>query len=98
MVCTKCKKRKLVTKFSKHKTGKNGLRPQCKECCNARNKDWYNNRGGKERKALTSKEWRENKGGKERAALTKKIWCENHKEHISLREKDRYYNNGGKEQ
>lgn len=38
--CTKCKIEKPFTEFSKHSTGLYGLRPQCKECCNAKNAEY----------------------------------------------------------
>lgn len=38
--CTKCKIEKPFTGFSKHSTGLYGLRPQCKECCNAKNAEY----------------------------------------------------------
>ena len=30
--CTKCKEEKTLSEFGKHKDGKHGLRPYCKQC------------------------------------------------------------------
>ena len=38
--CTRCNETKELTEFSKHREGKNGLRPACKACCKAYNKKW----------------------------------------------------------
>lgn len=40
-VCTKCKTRKLRTKFSKTKVSKDGLYPQCKKCTSKYHKEHY---------------------------------------------------------
>jgi len=39
-VCTKCNKEKSLTEYYKDKSGKDGLRANCKECENARHKKW----------------------------------------------------------
>lgn len=75
-VCTKCKKRKSITKFSKHKIGKNGLRSQCKKCCKEYNIQWYNN--NLKKVAIVNKRWRDN-NKKKNAAIIKQ-WCKNNPE------------------
>ena len=43
--CTKCGRWLVAStvNFYKHKTGKHGLRGECKECRNKQNKQWYEN-------------------------------------------------------
>ena len=47
--CTKCKEEFPATLefFSKHKTGKFGLRSWCKKCMNKDNKKWHQNNSEK---------------------------------------------------
>ena len=68
--CTKCKTEKPVEAFSKHKTSKDGLRPDCKVCANAASKAWRE--ANKARKAATNKAWRE--ANKERHNAASKAW------------------------
>jgi hypothetical protein len=39
-VCTKCKVEKELIEFGKHKLGKNGIHPSCKECVRIYNKNF----------------------------------------------------------
>ena len=88
-VCTKCKKRKSIIKFSKHKNHKDGLSSQCKKC------DKKYRESNFERDAATKKQWQIN-NPKKRIVISKRYY-ENNKEKIIARWKRYYENNKEKE-
>lgn len=49
-VCSKCKKRKLLAKFYSHKRGICGKRTDCKECADAKIREWRSKDPGYNRK------------------------------------------------
>lgn len=48
-VCTKCKVEQPLDCFSKHKLGKDGLRPQCKKCTSSATQSYYSKTSSKSR-------------------------------------------------
>ena len=52
--CLGCKKQLTLDKFYKHKTGKDGLNPRCKDCCYSENKEHKKNWRIKNRKHTTA--------------------------------------------
>lgn len=69
--CTKCGEAKPLTAFAKstgHKSAKSGLRPCCKDCCNAWSREWRAQNPDKMKAARTK--WSEENPGadKERCA------------------------------
>lgn len=40
--CTKCNELKILNDFNKDRTGRNGIKSECKICHNKRNKEWRN--------------------------------------------------------
>lgn len=84
--CTKCKIEKELIDFGKHKLGKNGLYPSCKEC----NKKYYQN--NKEYFKEYNKNW--SKENKEKVKLNYQKWYDNNKEyHINYKNDNRDYIN-----
>ncbi|QJD54050.1 HNH endonuclease [Streptomyces phage Galactica] len=53
--CTKCKTAKPRTEFHKHKSCKDGLNSQCKECVRAKVRDWYHENQGANRDRLRTR-------------------------------------------
>lgn len=58
LVCSKCKQALPCTEFNKRGGRKRGFSSHCKKCIKEYDKDWYDNKGGKERAVITSKLWR----------------------------------------
>ena len=56
-ICKTCDKELDINCFSKHKAEKDGLRCQCKECCNAYFKIWHDK--NRERELARTKKWKE---------------------------------------
>lgn len=88
-VCSKCNIEKTFTEFHKSKSGKYGLRSDCKICSAEYKKNWYEN--NKERHLEYNKIWREN--NKERHLKNSKIWYENNKNRCLESNKIWYENN-----
>lgn len=72
--CNKCKEVKSLDKFNKNKTGKNGLRSNCKEC------EKQHRLTNKEKRAEQRKQYR--RTNKEIIAEKYKHWYENNKEQV----------------
>ena len=54
--CSKCGETKLISEFYKHTGGRDGLHPQCKECCKAKGVKY--NADNKEKRSKNAKEKR----------------------------------------
>ncbi len=55
--CKTCKESKDISLFAKHTSTKDRLQPSCKDCDNARNREWY--KQNKEYKLKVCKEYKE---------------------------------------
>lgn len=75
--CSKCGIEKPLTEYSKEKTGKDGLRADCKECKNARTKKYKEE--NKEKLKAYKKKYRE--ANKERIKAYSKKWREENTEY-----------------
>lgn len=73
--CTKCRKTKDISAFGKHKSGKDGIRAQCRKCVSLSVNVW--NVKNKERKKVINKNWRDN--NKERRRETDRKWQKKNK-------------------
>jgi hypothetical protein len=71
-ICTQCGVEKEVSKFSKHKYGKDGLRSSCKSCDSIDFKKWL--KINKEKQKISIKNWK-NKNRKQ-LIKTEKIWLQ----------------------
>jgi hypothetical protein len=78
-ICTKCKKRKLVVKFSKNKSCKDGLQFWCKECI----KEYREN--NKEKEAIRKKQW--HKSNPEKVAIKQKRWRKENPQKRAIQQK-----------
>ena len=87
--CTKCGKIKHISKFCKKKTGKYGVRPECKKCQYEYNKQYKENH--KEEIYEYNKKWFEDNPKKVREYNKK--YKGNHKEEIKERSRNYRKNN-----
>lgn len=74
--CTKCGETKLKSEFYKHKSGRDGLCPDCKDCIRQRTRDW--NRLNKESHRARSKKWAQD--NRERVNERGRLWSKNNPE------------------
>jgi hypothetical protein len=81
-ICSKCKEEKEYSNFNKHKSGKNGLTPVCKDC----QKQWYE--ANKEAIAKKKKQWYKVK--KQDFLRKRKQYYKSNKETIAEKEKQYY--------
>jgi molybdopterin converting factor small subunit len=56
--CSKCSLVKSISAFYKHNEGKDGFRPDCKDCVRSRSKMWYDNNPKKAK--IARKRWQKN--------------------------------------
>jgi hypothetical protein len=56
--CSKCSLVKSISAFYKHNEGKDGFRPDCKDCVRSRSKMWYDNNPGKAK--IARRRWQKN--------------------------------------
>lgn len=84
-VCTKCGQALPadLEHFSRHKQGRDGLRPRCKTCCRQATLEWERANRGKQ--AIYSKRAREKRGDKLRAAARE--WKKQHPEAVKVHKK-----------
>ncbi len=69
-VCKGCGEEKWVTEFSRHKLGRNGLRPRCKMCCATENGIWRS--GRREQARAVNAAWLER--NRERKQAYNRAW------------------------
>ena len=58
-VCTRCSVEKDINCFSKSKMHRNGIRPECRQCRNARARDYYKTPEGKKKVQKYAKKYNE---------------------------------------
>lgn len=83
-ICTNCKQEKDESEFYKGKGYKDGLRSECKKCCNTRSVKW--SRKNKSRSKEFATRWRKNNPDKARLSA-KKSYCK-YREKYNLKAKE----------
>jgi 5-methylcytosine-specific restriction endonuclease McrA len=75
-ICKGCGEAKPFVEFSRHKLGKDGLRPRCKACCKIENDAWRS--GRREQNRAVNAAWR--KRNIERARSYNRSWNKSHRD------------------
>lgn len=91
-VCSKCGQEKTLDCFANDKYKKSGKKPSCKNCCNAKYKEWHT----KNRDYLLKKYKKYGFENKNSIKLRKKIYLLNNKSKIMIKAKlykNKKYNN-----
>ena len=89
--CCKCGVEKDVSEFHKEKTGKHGVRANCKECNSKRAREYHHE--NREKRLEYKAQYR--KKNKDKIALARKEWGEKNKDYI--REYNRQYQQNNKD-
>lgn len=85
--CTRCGEWKVFGEFHKDASFRDGHRPDCRACTNARNKEWYD----ANREAQLERKRAYNKANKDRLAAAKRDWYKrNRAQHAAYNRAKKY--------
>lgn len=84
-ICSKCKKEKYISEFSKHIKGRNGIRPDCKKCNAEYSAERWKDPKVRERINAYEKEYRESACG----SLIRKAYSKSYSAKPEVKERTR---------